>query len=1014
MKTRKFAFTLLLLAVALAGLLLRYAGVQEPFGLHPDEEPIARWMERMHDSHSLLPKTYPGGFFVLADAVRQLSERLIVQPLHHWQYFIRATDTYTAAPLDVFVFGRRFNVWLGAFVTFLVAWFARRVTRSRAGALTAAALMAFAAFPVEHAHYLETDIAMLATAVLALYLLARHIEKRSPFSLVLAAFATGFAAGTKFPLAILLAPLAASLRLPSRPTGRRHAATWIAALALLAALAALAGFVTACPDARHVSSFLAGLQSGESSVYRETAGILGRAITHPHAREWMNFLNMLRFSRSLGLPWILAAMAGLPLCFLPRLRPFWPVTLLFPLLHLWFIVFHAPWSRSQEFMVFLPNACLWAALPVAALWNAQRRSRLAPAAALLLAAVILLPDLRNGVAMASQFGWEDTRRLANSRLKTCYPRDRLLATEHYTSPAQRNVAASEIGIGKYEKAGPGFVHSNAIDYVLLNTDAHGRGILDPLTGRLFPEYTRNMESLLRHGQCIAAFGSLASPAPQATFRAPALELWSAPDESPQSHEDLGVELPRPSLIQDTGRSTWFLGKLRAGPRFALLLDKHPREIAMGGPGDFTGPVFLVFSTHERAATILARGFGGSHRLELGPYSSGVIPLERPWWNPRWARYERLRLRTETGGPTLTYLPCFLRVAFDPLEAATLLLDDGHPGLAVDLLRDQNALDSAGPFWRALAGDPTATDPAAALLARWEEWLERDPSDPPPVLAGGIRLSTWQDFSRIRLVDPEFTSILPFSIALDSNAARQTPLLASLLPVHGAPQRLDLTLARHSDSFGHTNFSGQVAFPFGDSAPAARFDFLGLPGPRQPGLEWTQTSARLPRLLNLTFQSTSGGAIRLDHAEYTWNWHDMLALRRAQLARALAALASPDAPAPRRYADWVALRSVRVENGHALLELQALQDDVPPLAARLQILRHRHWRSGPPVPVHPALSPWNRGEIRTVRLPLEPGIPPRRIGLALATDVPWHSSLLPYHGAPPHRPFPLLSELDPAP
>ena len=1006
MKASPFVFTAALGAVLLSGLLLRFAGLKEPFGLHPDERPISQWMDRMHEHHSLLPKCYAGGFFVLADAARRLFEWTLYAPLHRWQYFTRATDQFNPAPPDTFAFGRPFNAVLGTLVIWLAALFARRVSGSRAAALAAAALMAVAAYPVEHAHYLESDVAMLATVALALYLMVRAIEKKTPGSLAAAAFAAGFAAGTKFPLAILLAPLLASIRLGRPAADRRDRARRGAGKVALAVALALVGFVVASPDALHVATFLQGLRHGESSVYAETAGLLGAAAKEPHAREWMNAANMAHFARSLGAGWLLVAALGLPCCFLRRFRAVWPATLLFPLLHLWFIVFHAPWSRSQEFMVLIPNFCLWAALPVAMLWSSHRRPALGKTAALALGAVALLPAARNGAAMASQFAWEDTRRLAARHLTTYFPAARILGTELYTAPAEIGVATHAIGIGKYESAGADFIRTNEIDYVLLNVDAHGRGVLDPRTGKLFSQYADRMDNLLQYGQRLAAFGSLASPAPQATFRAPCLELWSCPDARPQPHLDLGAELPRPTIIRDVARATWFRGRLRAGPRFGLLVDKHPREIAIGGPGDFAGPAFLVFSTHERAAALRARGFGRTARLVLGPYDSGAIALERPRWNPRWARFERIVVRAEDGGPTLTYLPCFLRVAFDPLEAATILLDDGHPAKAVALLREHGALATAGPFWRMLAGEPAARPAAAALLAQWDAWLARAPTDPPPVLSGGIRLETWQDFARIRLAELDPATRLPLFPA--EAGFHRSVQWAQLLPVPGAPQRLSLLINRAADAFGRTNFSGPLYLDADANAALGQCDILDVPDIHAAPWRWDLAISNFPRQVACVFRSTSGGSLLLEDAQFLWTWRDMLAVRAAQLRRALA---PAPAPAAIRYGDWLVLRSGRVENGQAVLEFEALQDDVPPFAVQLHVFQHRKWRPvGDPVPLPHEPAPWPAGERRTVAAPLPPDLPPDRIAVALATAVQWHSSLLPFAGASAKRPFPVLADL----
>lgn len=187
MNTRKVAFSLLMLVCLVSGLLLRGAGLSESFYFHPDERLIARWMDRMYETHSLRPNCYAGGFFVLADAARKATEWTVVKPLERAEYFLHLSDRYDPERLDAFAFGHPFNALLGTLAIWLAALLARRATRSRAAALTAAALMACAPFAVEHAHYLESDVAMLAAVALALYLMVRAIDKRSPYSLALAA-----------------------------------------------------------------------------------------------------------------------------------------------------------------------------------------------------------------------------------------------------------------------------------------------------------------------------------------------------------------------------------------------------------------------------------------------------------------------------------------------------------------------------------------------------------------------------------------------------------------------------------------------------------------------------------------------------------------------------------------------------------------------------------------------------------------------------------------------------------
>lgn len=1010
-RARKTFYFACLILLFVSGLLLRYAGLTETFQLHPDERLIANWMNRMHETHSLLPKVYAGGFFVLADAARKTFEWTVANSIHRWAYFVRDTNQFAPSFVNPFAFGRPFNAWLGALVILIAAALARRVTRSRAGALTAAALMAFAAFPIEHAHYLESDIAMLATLSMSLFWMARALSTRRPFDLALAAFATGFAAGTKFPLISLLIPLLASIRLPLGTCGVRRKIVGISGLLLLALLLAAAGFATASPDVLDFSKFMAGLKEGGSSVYAETSGILGPAANDLHAREGMNAANMARFAQSLRPGWLLLAVLGIPLCFSRRIRPFWPVAVLFPALFLWYIIFKAPWSRSQEFMTFLPNFCLWASLPIAVLWGAPGSSA-KKYAALALFGVAVLPVLSTGVAMSSQFGWEDTRRLVNRVLTTCFSPDTPLGIELYAPPAEKQVSSCVIGIDKYEVNDPAFFRSNQMDYVLLNTDTHGRGIRDPRTGQPFSPYAERLDALHREGRMLAAWGSLDSSAPQPTFHAPHLELWHRPSERIETTRDLGVELPRPTLVKDEGRTTFFRHDLRAGPRIALLVDKFPREIAIGGPGDLDGPVFLIASTQERASTVQVRGFGQTRRVALGPYDAAVLPMQRPWWNPRWARYERVVVRSETGAPTLTYLPCFLRVAFDPIEAATVLLDEGHPQKAIELLRQHNALDPAGPFWRALAGEPDATADANALLAQWSDLLALDASHPPPVLTAGLPLVVWQDFARIRLTALDAPTrlllSLPPSLPSDSAAIRRSPALGQILPVFGAEQRLSMDLGRLQNSYDETHFSGPVFLDVDDGAEIARFEFGDLPDPAMPRWPWSFSSAAFPRRVLPSFRSPSNGMMIVGNAKFTWNWRELLAIRANQLRRALKP--EPFEPAAVRFGDWIALRDCRIAGGQLSVTFEALQDSIPPLAVQLQVLKNAKWRARTTVSLGTSGETWRTGERRTVQLPVENAFGPERTGIAIVTDVPYHSSRLPMDGAPSKRPFPLLADL----
>jgi hypothetical protein len=993
----RFVYRLLLALLLLAGLGLRYAGLDESVQLHPDERNIATWMNRMRATGSLRPDTYAGGFFVLADAARAATEATVWNVGHRWAYFIGTADRPSARPLDPVVFGRHFNVWLGTLAILLAAGLARRLTGSRAAALVAAALMAFAAFSIEHAHYLESDLAMLAALLLALWALSRFLAARRIRDWILAAVLCGFAAGTKFPLASLLLPLVAAAR---APRGHPRPFRRIGLLLALAAVAVPLGFVAATPDALDGPEFRAGLAKAGAAVFAETAEILGPAAGEPFARQHMNAANLVRFAGSLRPGWLVLAALGLPLCFARRFRAYWPVAVLFPAALLVQIVCLAPWSRSQEFLMLLPNLAVWAALPIGALWAARAPAQ--KAAAVVLAAVAVLPVAQTGVAVSSQFAWEDTRRLANRALAACFPPDQPLAAELYAAPAEAHLTPRVRPLAEYAIEANRFRKAPAApDYLLLNVDFDTRGLCDPRTRAYFPPFAENWAALQTEGRQIAAWGALDSPAPQPYFRAPRIELWHRRAGTLPTPADLGVELPRPALVVDEGRTTFFRGDLPAGPRRALLIDRFEREIALGGPGDFDGPVFLVFTTHERAATIRLEGFGRTRRVELPPHDAVAVALERPWWRPRWARYERISVRAEPTDRTLTYLPCFLRVAFAPSEAAAILLDDGHAENAVALLRAHGALAEAGAFWQALAGEPAAAESARARLAQWDAWLERAETEPPPARSAGLPLAVWQDFARIRLTAlNETVSLRPDQT--EDNPAPTQSLSAQILPVVGATQRISL----RADS---PHVSGPVWLEGGDGAKLGPVEFQSNPKAHSSAGIFESTA--FPRQVRFSLDSKAPEPVGVGQIEFSWTWRDMLAVRAGQLRRALEAPSAPAPAAARRYGDWLALQEVRRADGHVDLTFAALQDFVPPLAVQLHVFQRRKWRPlDVPAPLGAPGAVWRRGELRTVRRPLADDVAPEHVGFAVRTDVQWHSALVPLAAGPENRPFPTLAEL----
>jgi len=483
-----------LAAIVLVALNLRYEGLNRPMVMHSDEPDIANWMEDTRRNGQLKCVTYPAGFFTMAETARTVCEFVWFRP---WQRFLYHTGVINRVEthLTPWVFGRHFNVWLGGMTVLLIYLLCLRVSGSRAAGLFGAALFSFAPYHIEHSHYLETDIATVAMLALALWLWARHAQTPRWSSYAVAAIATGFAVGTKTTV-VFLVPLVVFFGRGWAEDGRTGRPFWRdgrLAVRVLAGLVLVAlGFFWSTREALNVGRYLAAYRHMIKLVYLEAPGILGSAFDQPWARQLLLFRNLRQYLGSVGAGWLLLAAAGLPLLFTPERRRFWPVSLLFPALFLYYFVFQAPWVRTQEFMNFLPSFAVAAAVAAAWMLDRARRSRWSAAsrvAVTLLLLALLMPTAQLGVAAASRCGWTDTRDLARAWLMRQLPFEAAIAGEILTSPATYNVTRFELPwyyLQKVETQGLPFLLEKGVDYLIRNASLRDRGQDDPRTGEMYP------------------------------------------------------------------------------------------------------------------------------------------------------------------------------------------------------------------------------------------------------------------------------------------------------------------------------------------------------------------------------------------------------------------------------------------------------------------------------------------------------------------------------------------------
>jgi len=903
-----------LLIVCLAAFFLRFQGINWP-AFHPDETPIGSWVDQAARGAPMKDKLYAHGFFQMIKPTIWVSQAMDYAA-NAMAYQRGLKNRVHRTGDNAILVARWFNVWASMLVCLTGYLLVRRITRSPWAGVFGAALLGLAQYPVEHSHYAETDIAMLLTLTTTLWLMAVAADTRSKRSLVLAALVGGFAAGTKFQLVLLLpAILILAVTDAAGPSFLKKGLRAFGLLTLALGCCVL-GFLVAMPEAMDWSWFLSGLAWEKTRLYRETALNLGPLQDDVWVRYTLHFRDFLSGLQTMGWGWLALAAAGLPCLALRDYRRYWTVTLLFPVLYLIYWIFQAPWVRSQEFMAFLPGFAVLAALPLMVLW---RSGRFVPRlAALILVAGTLAANGINGCRVASLFGWTDTRLLAKQWLQAQIPAQSKIVVERYAEPAWADTGnPPAVKISKIEKDGLACLTRQGADYLLRAANISGRGLRNPLTSRLYPHNQILFDEFLRHSERLRAWAPL-PPQGMATFVSPAIELYGLRHPAPNRIIDLA--LPQPLSVinfydDERGRLTFFPIGHKLGAATELLIDCQPRTIAIGGPEAPQGPVYLIFNTAERSATVIIRGFGQTRHAALGPYDAVIVPLERSPWRPRLSQFEEITLCTEHV-KNILYIPCFARVAFSPSEAIRHCLDLGAEEAVWKTFSEQDL---------ARVCDPATAYLLAVCSARWA-WAEQleaaaerveaalatlARADPATVRINGNSGYYYNEFARTRihatqrdiinlceghdaqLIVKEVTTIDCLNLAEPTQSASGLP------PRYEAVLQLPVSLARGRYTFcgevmktfdGPTNGTSDAAFEFHFGQPEQR---IARQVPGHPDT-WAPLTFefQVAREIQPRFIVRTRTPMRLDfrNTEIRWSLSSALASVREDLAMARAAQA----------------------------------------------------------------------------------------------------------------------------
>lgn len=1015
---------LTILLLTAAGLRLR--GTEWPL-LHPDEYKIDRWAAWIEDHTRTEDPIYPGGFFHLIKPVLAI-KNAVTGAEQAWSVFVGHGKTPPEERGTRIFLLRKINAIVAVLTVWLLYLLATRLTGNRAAGLAAAAFLAFSRLHVEHSHYAETDIAMLFTLTLALYLWLRVGELGQLRWLLAAALATGVAIGTKYTNAVLLVNVIVGVTGVVRTrVGRDWLSRWGLPLGVAVGLLLL-GVVFANRHVLEIGDTWSLLQHRWQAVYAERQGLMGKAgvdMVRVLLSNWDTFAEQV-----LAIDWLWwpVMVLGLGVSLARPYRRYWPVTVLFGGVYLFYFLRLAPWVRGQEFLALLPVFGMFIAIGVVTLAGWARRCPRPAMAAGVLAVFVAVAAGRDGISsarFASLCGRTEPRVRAMNWLYHHAPLGAWTGTEDYTVPACR-LFWNAVNVGQIEWVDAAKERAFNLEYLVRNATAQGRGTVDPKTRDLYPDYAANLARFQNTSALLCEWGS---SAPDWAFVGNRMEWWEA---NPPVNPVLRLALPlfRPVRIDTAKDVDVTMVPAGLGCWQGMWVDPERRTFTVSGAAASRRTLYAVLQTEERHADVVVSGMGTRQTVAMPPYTTAVVPVRRAWFMPRLSEYDIVSI-SAVPKTHVVRLPCYAQLAVSPLNVATLLFQKGYPDRALEWLNTSPEASVADSWLRYACdveqGDWAAADRSAASAASCLAQLESARAlASGQVQVNGFGETAYCDHARLRMPDPApqrdgVTLVVP-PLSVEITKEDDTNVFSGRLPL---PVRLapgEYTLRATLKLRQALDVEYRWPLTVSDNLQAGSQSLL------MNSLQECQLVRRFSvdreRSVSLDFVSpTRGGSLEVTDIELKWNESDPFrperkAIYRAQildaarqgqgervkalLARArdsvpdkavwdrleseTAAVAKPGKEGTVFY-PWLRLTGAELDPDRGCrVRFEVLKDDPPPL--KVTLYRKQFLRYGRVREMALDTAGRNKGAEVSVVIPVPKGVPLKDLAIRVMTDVQW--------------------------
>lgn len=745
--SKKFCILLLGLLVFAISLAFSFRGLYWSYSVHPDELTIRRYY-RNFIKDGYLKSFYQTGWFILLDEYDQIStwfenkQNGIKNRLSQDDLSLSInggnTESQQTINLSQYKFiqkGRNLNAILLALSALLVYYAALSSSLNPIGCAFAALLVGTNPRFVEFAHYCETDIALVFTMSLFLFVSTFAIKKKSLILSLLSMLIGGYAFSSKVTLAPLavMSPILIAIALSNKNISIKKKLSYGTIYLLISAILFLIGFAYGFPTIyKDPSIVLPSFFKSTAKAYSEVPNAV--VACPPFLQTLITKIGSLyRSLIEFGPPYILLLIASLFVMWKKEYRNGLMNAPLFTAVFVFFAIFCLPFIRVQEtFPIFLCAFLLCAYFfdfTIKSLKYKKSKSRFSfSLAALLFLFAIFGYNIFSSLRMTESFLRRDTVFITKNWLRDSAKSSTLLTYDRRLHSISKGILPYNRSNTRNDKLfdlHPEITYTQPSYYFLRNQSFRCRTpFFEHFSNKLLPEIQKSVDNFEKANIKLKAW-NYTDKKERPIFGQPDIDLWYYKYKDATNYINIPFYHHRPIISHKNDSHIYT-------PDFSLPFgtDKgsqiSPSKVQFYYPHNTTNWLIVTSLNGDKSINLYGSRTISPRKTKVNPCETiylSVLPEKKLLKNLSSIK-DNLKLHSDT----LTKSPsCIAKLTSDPVEVAFNLRKSGKSQEALSFIRKNGNASEESFIQEILASiecnetiDPKQTDRIIGILSDYDK------------------------------------------------------------------------------------------------------------------------------------------------------------------------------------------------------------------------------------------------------------------------------------------------------